>query len=178
MAELSTAARPYAKALFRLALDEGRLPAWSATLALLADTVRQPRVAELIGHPALTRPQLAALLCDALKDKLDHEGENLVRLLAEYGRLQLLPLVHEEFEAFKAAAEKRAEVNVTAAAPVDAAQQAALAEAIKRRLSLDVKMSWKTDPALLAGAIVRCGDLVIDGSVAGELERLRHAVVA
>ncbi len=178
MAELSTAARPYAKALFRLALAESRLPAWSATLALLADTAKLPQVADLIGHPALTRPQLAAMLCDVLKGKLDHEGENLVRLLAENGRLKLLPLIREEFEAFKAEAEKRAEVEVTAAAPVDAAQQTVLAEAVKRRLSLDVKMSWKTDPALLAGAIVRCGDLVIDGSVAGELERLRHVIAA
>ena len=178
MAELSTTARPYARALFKLALQESRLPAWSAALATLAQAATIPEVATLIGHPALTRPQLAALLCDALKGKLDREGENLVRLLAENGRLKLLPLIREEFEQLKAEAEKSAEVEIVTATAVDAAQQSALSEAVKRRLKLDVRVAWKTDPALIAGAVVRAGDLVIDGSVAGELDRLRNVLVA
>jgi F-type H+-transporting ATPase subunit delta len=176
--ELSTAARPYAKALFQLALEEGRLPAWSQTLGLLAQAVELPEVAQLIGHPALTRPQLAALLSGALSGKLEREGENLLRLLAENGRLALLPLIRREFEAFKAEAERRAEVEITSASPVDAAQQQALTAAVKRRLGMDVHTAWQTDPALVAGAVVRCGDLVIDGSVAGELQRLRHTLAA
>jgi len=178
MAELSTAARPYAKALFQLALSESRLPAWSQTLGTLAQAAALPEVNALIGHPALTRPQLSALLCDALKGKLDGEAENLVRLLAENGRLKLLPLIHTEFEQLKAEAEKCAEVEITTAAAVDAAQQAQLIAAIKRRLKLDVQVSWKIEPALIAGAVIRSGDLVIDGSVSGELDRLRHALAA
>jgi len=178
MAELSTAARPYARALFELALSESRLPAWSATLATLAQTAAIPEVAALIGHPALTRPQLAALLCDVLKGKLEREGENLVRLLAENGRLKLLPLIREEFEQLKAEAEKRAEVEIVTAAAVDGTQQSVLVEAVKRKLRLDVQVTWKTDPSLIAGAVVRAGDLVIDGSVSGELDRLRSVLVA
>ena len=178
MAELSTAARPYAKALFQLALDEARLPAWSQTLATLAQAVELPEVRQLIGHPALTRAQLAALLSSALSGKLDREGENLVRLLAENGRLALLPLIHEEFETFKANAERRAEVEITTATAISGEQQDALAAAVKRRLGLDVQTVWKVEPALIAGAIVRSGDMVIDGSVSGELERLRHVLAA
>ena len=178
MAELSTAARPYAKALFQLAVGESRLPAWAGTLAVLAQTAELPEVQSLICSPALTRSQLAALLCDALQGKLDREGENLVRLLAENGRLQLLPLIREEFETLKAEAEKRAEVEITTAAPVDPAQQAALRDAVKRRLQLDVQIDWKTDPSLIAGALIRAGDLVIDGTVSGELDRLRTALAA
>lgn len=178
MAELSTAARPYAKALFQLAVEESRLPAWSETLGLLAQTAGIPEVQALFGSPALTRPQLAALLCDALKGKLEREGENLVRLLAENGRMTLLPSIRDEFETLKAEAEKRAEVQITTAVAVDAAQQSALREAIGRRLQLDVQIDWKTDPDLIAGALIRAGDLVIDGSVSGELDRLRTALVA
>jgi F-type H+-transporting ATPase subunit delta len=178
MAELSTAARPYAKAVFQLAVEQSRLGDWSDMLALLARTADIPEVRRLIASPALTRPQLAALLCDALKGKLDREGENLVRLLAENGRLSLLALIRDEFEALKAAAERRAEVEIATAVPVDAAQQAALKEAIKRRLQLDVNVEWKTEPALIAGALIRAGDLVIDGSVAGQLQRLRGVLAA
>jgi F-type H+-transporting ATPase subunit delta len=178
MAELSTAARPYAKALFQLAVDESRLLAWSATMGVLAQAAGFPEVQSVIGSPALTRPQLAALLCDALQGKIDREGENLVRLLAENGRLQLLPLIRDEFETLKAEAEKRAEVQITTAVAVDAAQQAVLRDAIKRRLQLEVQIDWKTDPSLIAGALIRAGDLVIDGSVSGELDRLRNVLVA
>jgi F-type H+-transporting ATPase subunit delta len=178
MAELSTAARPYAKALFQLAVEQSRLPAWSEALGLLAQTAAIPEVQMLFSSPALTHPQLAALLCDALKGKLDREGENLVRLLAENGRLTLLPLIRDEFETLKAEAEKRAEVQITTAVPVDVAQQGSLREAIKRRLQLDVQIQWKTDPSLIAGALIRAGDLVIDGSVSGELDRLHTALVA
>jgi F0F1-type ATP synthase delta subunit len=56
------------------------------------------------------------------------------------------------------------------------AQLAALAAAIKKRLKRDVAIEWKTDESLVAGAVIRAGDLVIDGSVRGELERLATAL--
>jgi F-type H+-transporting ATPase subunit delta len=64
-------------------------------------------------------------------------------------------------------------VTCTSATPVDAAQQQALADAIRKRLAREVDVEWKTDPALIAGAVVRAGDLVIDGSAAGQLAQLR-----
>lgn len=173
-----TAARPYAKALFELAVDESRLVAWSQVLALLSEAAQQPSVAAVIGHPALTHAELANLLCEVLHGKLDAEGQNLVRLLAENGRLELIPLIRDEFEQLKAAAEKSAAVEIATATAVDAAQQQTLAEAVRRRMGLDVKVVWKTEPELIAGAVIRAGDLVIDGSASGELERLRHALAA
>jgi len=176
MAELSTAARPYAKALFQLALEEKRLADWSEILAALSALVAADDVRALIAHPALSRAELADLLAKALSTKLDGEGCNLVRLLAENGRLSLLPMICEAFEDLKATAERSAEVEVTTAVAVSADQQAKLADAVQHRLGLAVQTSWKVDPELLAGAVIRSGDMVIDGSVAGELERMRQAL--
>lgn len=178
MAELATLARPYAKAVFELARDGGRYADWSAILGGLADAVRDPKVAAWIGHPALGRGQLADDLIAALGDKLDTQARNLLKLLTEYDRLRLAPAIAAEFEALRADAERRVEVEIATAAPVDPAQQTTLVEAIKRKLGREVDVTWTTDESLLAGALIRAGDLVIDASVTGELDRLRHALIA
>ena len=178
MAELSTLARPYAKAVFELARDEKRLAEWSAMLAGLAAAVRDPGVARAIGHPSIGRGQLAEVLIEAMGTAATVQSKNLLRLLSEYNRLKLAPAIAEQFEAMRAEHERRVEVQITSAAPVDAAQQQALFAAVKKKLNRDVNVEWKTDPSLIAGAEIRAGDTVIDGSISGELARLRQALTA
>jgi F-type H+-transporting ATPase subunit delta len=177
MAEPATLARPYAKAVFELARDQGQLAEWSALLAGLAATVRDPQVAAAIGHPAIGRGQLADVLVQALGGKATADAKNLLRLLSEYNRLKLAPAIATLFEALRAEHERRVDVEIVSAAPVDAAQQKALVDAVKKKLDREVKVEWKTDPSLIAGAQIRAGDTVIDGSISGELARLRQALV-
>ncbi len=183
MAELATLARPYAKAVFELArdghVDGNRYGQWSAILGGLSQAVSDPKVAAWIGHPALGRGQLADDLIGALGDKLDPQGRNLLKLLTEYDRLKLAPAIATEFEALRAEAERRIEVEIATAAPVDDAQKTTLVDAIKRKLGgREVDVRWAQDESLLAGARITAGDMVIDASVTGELERLRHALIA
>lgn len=178
MAELSTLARPYAKAVFELARDEGKLAEWSALLAGLAKAVRDPAVSRAIGHPAVGRGQLADVLVQAAGPAATPQAKNLLKLLAEYDRLKLAPEISLQFEALKAEAEKRVEVQIATAAAVDAAQQQALVAAVKKKLDRDVNVTWTLDPSLIAGAQIRAGDTVIDGSISGELARLRQALVS
>ncbi|HVT36939.1 MAG TPA: F0F1 ATP synthase subunit delta [Nevskiaceae bacterium] len=176
MADLSTIARPYAKAVFELARESGKLKEWSAQLAAIAAVIADKQVAELVGSPALSRAQLAALLGELLKRDVNSEGQSLLRMLAENGRLKAAPLIAGQYEALRAEAELRVDVEITSAAPVAAEQQQTLASAIKKRLARDVAVEWKTDDSLIGGAVIRAGDLVIDGSVRGELERLQTAL--
>lgn len=177
MAEISTLARPYAKAVFELARDEGKLAEWSALLAGVAAAVSDKQVAAAIGHPAVGRGQLADVLVQAMGGKATDQAKNLVRLLAEYDRLKLAPGIAAQFEALRAEHERRIDVEIVSAAPVDAAQQQALVAAVKKKLNRDVNVEWKTDPTLIAGARIRAGDTVIDGSISGELARMRQALV-
>ncbi len=177
MAEPSTIARPYAEAAFRLADAQGKLADWSAVLAGIAAAVRDKQVAAAIGHPAVGRGQLADVLIQAMGGKATDHAKNLLRLLSEYDRLKLAPAIAAQFEALRAEHEKRVDVEIVSAAPVEAAQQKALVDAVRRKLDRDVNVQWKTDPSLIAGAQVRAGDTVIDGSISGELARLRQALV-
>jgi F-type H+-transporting ATPase subunit delta len=178
MAELHTLARPYAKAVFALAVESGALKQWSETLKPLAAAFSDPQIAHLIGQPALTREQLANQLDQALGSVLDQAARNFLRVLTINGRLSLLPAVAAEFEAMREEIERRIEVEITTAVVVEAAQQQLLVAAVAKKLAREVDVSWKVDDALIGGAMVRAGDLVIDGSVAGELDRLRHALAA
>lgn len=178
MAELSTLARPYAKAVFELARDEKRLADWSTLLSGLAAAVSDPKVAGAIGHPAIGRVQMAEVLVEALGSSGTEPAKNLLRLLCENRRLSLAPAIASEFEALRAAYEKRVDVDIISAAPVDEAQQVQLLDAVCKKLNRDVKVTWKIDASLIAGAQIRAGDTVIDGSISGELERLRQALTA
>lgn len=175
MSEQATLARPYARAVFDLARDGGDFAPWSEALNALAAAVESDEVAVLIGHPALTRAQLGEALVEALKDA-DEAVRNLVRLLAENGRLRLVPAIRDGYEALRAEAESRIDVQVVTASEADEALRKDLAAAIGKRLAREVDVSWAVDETLIGGAVIRAGDTVIDGSVAGELDRLRQTV--
>lgn len=178
MADLSTLARPYAKAAFELAREGGRFKQWGDTLNALAEAVKSPTLAGLIGHPALFKGDLADALAKPMSADLGAEGSALVRLLVENNRLKVAPFIAEQYEALRAEAESRVDVEITSAAEIPAAQKEKLADAVGKRLARDVVVSWKTDESLVAGAVIRAGDLVIDGSVKGELEKLKTALAA
>lgn len=176
MADLSTLARPYAKAAFELAREEGKFQQWGEALNALAAAVKSPELAGLISHPSLFKDDLADALSKGLGDALGREAAALVKLLVDNKRLPAAPFIAEQYDALRAEAESRVDVEITSAAEVPAAQQEQLTSAVSKRLSRRVVVSWKTDGSLLAGAVIRAGDLVIDGSISGELEKLRTAL--
>jgi F-type H+-transporting ATPase subunit delta len=133
MAEKSTIARPYAKALFELALEDKKLDAWSQALGMAAAVVADPRVKKLLTSPHLTTEQLADLVIDICGKILDVEGQNFIRVLASNRRLGLLPEIDVIFEKLKAEFENVVDVTVTSAAPLSAEQQQAYASALHQR---------------------------------------------
>lgn len=177
MAELSTLARPYAKAVFELAQAAKSYPAWSKQLADIAEVVALPAFDKAIHAPGVAKSALAAVLIDALKSQLDGQGQSLVKLLAENNRLEVAPALAAQYEALRAEAEARVAVEITTAAPVADAQKAQLSAAVSKKLNRAVDISWATDAELLAGARIKAGDLVIDGSASGELERLKAVLL-
>jgi F-type H+-transporting ATPase subunit delta len=178
MADKLTIARPYARAAFQEARGEDRLAQWSDSLKVAAQVVKDPRVENLLGNPQVTPEQLAQFLIDIAGPALGEHGANFVRTLAENRRLAHLPEISEQFEALKDEAQGVADVTVTSAAALDAAQEQKLSAALEKRLKRKVRLHTQVDPAIIGGAIVRAGDLVIDGSIATRLERIAYELTA
>jgi F-type H+-transporting ATPase subunit delta len=176
MAEILTIARPYAHAAFLFADSHQALKEWSGMLEFLAVVAADPEMTELIENPRLTETQLAELFIGIGADRLDENCHNFIRLLAENRRLKLLPEIAALFEIQRRDAEKSIRAELITAFPVTAAQQAAVTAALKQRLGREIELECISDATLLGGAIIRAGDLVIDGSVRGKLERLGNSL--
>ena len=177
MAELITVARPYAQAAFEFASAEHALKDWSEMLSLLAAIADDAAMHELINSPHLTETQLADLFIQVAGENLNDNCVNFVRVLASNGRLLLLPEIAALFEIDRRAAEGTVQAQLVTAFPASESQQAEVIASLRKRLGRDVELSCSTDAELLGGAIIRAGDLVIDGSVRGKLQRLGTALI-
>ena len=176
MAELSTLARPYAKAAFEFARDNSALAQWSDMLVTAGQIAQQAKVAELLASPSLTSGQMADTFCGLCGDELTAQAVNFIGALAKNKRLLLLPQISEQFQALKAQQEQTVEVDVTSAFELSEAEEAQLAQAFSTKLSRDVKLSSTVDASLIGGVVVRAGDTVIDGSVRSKLAQLADVV--
>jgi F-type H+-transporting ATPase subunit delta len=172
MTDKTTIARPYARAAFAAAEAHGYLATWSDALRAAATVVADPRVENVLGNPRVTFEQLADFVIGIVGGKLGAEWDELVLMLAQNRRLALLPEIATLFNALKDEAEGVVDVTVTAATELDAKQQETLTAALTRRLKREVRLHSKVDAALIGGAVIRAGDLVIDGSLRTRLERL------
>jgi len=176
MAETLTIARPYAQAAFLFASEHHALKDWSEMLELLAAVASDPTMAQVIDNPQLTETQVADLFISIGGERIDEKCQNFIRLLAENGRLQLLPDIAAAFEVQRREAEHTVQAQLVTAYPASESQKDAVIAALKKRLERDIELDCTTDSSLLGGAIIRAGDLVIDGSVLGKLERLGNAL--
>jgi F-type H+-transporting ATPase subunit delta len=177
MAEITTIARPYAQAVFELAKAGNDFAGWSDALRLLALIATDPEAARWLASPRVAADQKAALLVDVAGDRLVPAGKNLVKVLARNQRLPALAEIARLYEALRNEAEGVVEAEMISAQPVTEEQQARVAAALKARLGREIHLACRTDASLLGGAVIRAGDLVIDGSARGKLGRLAGALI-
>ena len=177
MSDFDTAARPYARALFELASDEGSLQAWQEILQLASAVASNADMQAMFELPSMLAKDQAELFLSvmaAVKDAPEQtpDFKNLVALLAENDRLAGIPAITAAFETLKQEAEGKIEVQVISAQKLTTQQQDAMAKSLAKKLGKEVSMTAEVDESLIAGAIIHAGDMVIDGSVRGRLDKL------
>ena len=177
MAELTTVARPYAKAAFQFALDSGKLDDWSSMLGFVTQVVAEESVAAYLEGPTLTAEQRAAALTKLCSDNVDTDMNNFISLLSANDRLSALPSIAELYEELKAEQEKSVDVNIASAFPLSEAESKSFAAALEKKLNRQVNIEVEVDDSLIGGVIIRAGDMVIDGSVKGKLSQLAETVI-
>ncbi|RJG12736.1 F0F1 ATP synthase subunit delta [Pseudomonas cavernicola] len=176
MAELTTLARPYAKAAFEYAQAHQQLANWSAMLGLAAEVSQDDTMQRVLTAPRLTSTDKATTFIEVCGDKFDAKVQNFLHVISENNRLELLPEIAELFELLKAEQEKSVDVDVTSAFALNEEQQDKLAKVLSARLGREVRLHAAEDATLIGGVVIRAGDLVIDGSVRGKLAQLAEAL--
>lgn len=177
MAEKTTVARPYALAAFGLAKESDELAKWSEMLQFAALVASDPAMQNYIGNTQISRDELGKLFLSVCEGQLNELGSNFIKVLVDNRRLDVLPHIAMLYEQHRAEAERTVEAEVISAFPLSEAQQSMLVEKLKRRLGRSVTLVAKVDSNLIGGAIVRAGDLVIDGSVNSQIDKLAQTLM-
>lgn len=172
----TTIARPYAKAVFQLATEQGALAHWSDQLSCIGCITAHESVQWMVSAPDVSPEQLIDLLLTVAGDQLDPQGVALVKVLVRNRRLQLMPEVIELYERRRAEAEGVHRVSVQTAVALSEKDSEAITQALSTRFGGRVELQVTVDQSLLGGALVRIGDLVIDGSLSGRLAHLTQAL--
>lgn len=176
MAGTSSLARPYARAVFELAQESKDLKSWSEALAFLAALMSDESIQALVNNPRVEQERLQELFDDLCGDRVPEGGRNLLRLMMANDRLLLMPDVAAQYERLRSEAEGSVDAEVRSAKPMSDEQKNQLSKALEKRLGRKINMTVHEDATLLGGAVIRAGDLVIDGSAKGRLEKLASAL--
>ena len=172
-------ARPSANAAFEYACHNKQLANWSVALSILAKVTADTKVIALLKNPQLDSKKLGDMLIDAMDQGfLDNALKNLIVLLAIKQRLIILPELFQLFEEYRSVYEKTVQAKIISAFPVSPEQQDKLATALKIRLQRNIMIDNEIDPALLGGAMIKVGDLVIDGSAKNTFSKLLNYLSA
>ncbi|HHO59053.1 MAG TPA: F0F1 ATP synthase subunit delta [Thiotrichales bacterium] len=177
MSDYTTAARPYANAVYDLAAeqsakDSGALQSWGDALTNLATIVADERIGDLLDNPDINRQQKGDFIIQLLGDKLTTQQQNLVRLMAENGRLKLMPDVARQYEVACAKAENKIEAEVISAFELSAEQTSEITNTLKNKLGCEITLSTTVDESLIGGVVIKAGDTIIDASMKSQLESL------
>lgn len=187
MADNNTIARPYARAAFAVAREEKALDELSASLNVAKELLSDGRIEKFLANPALNDEKRLAFLTELFAKAVgtdsvfagsSQHGLNFLKVLLEFGRVPVLPEIADHFDKLKAQVENTVDVTITSAAPLSSKQQETVAGALKERFGRDVTLFTEIDENLIGGAVIRAGDVVIDGSVRARLEGLAHALTA
>ena len=176
MAELTTLARPYAKAVFKAAQDQNAVDQWDQALAFAAMVAADQEVKNILANPGLSEQRKAELFADCFEEPLPEALRNFLLILAENKRLPLLPEISALFSLYRADLERTVKLKVSTAFEMTEEQQQKLIEALSKKLERKVTLEAAVDQSLIGGAIVNTGDLVIDASVRGKLAKMARAL--
>ena len=177
MAENSTIARPYAQAAFDIAQAKNEFAFWSDMLELAATVSSDNNMAEAIASPHIKDEDLVGLFLDVCGVKLNEDGKNFIRVLAENKRLNILSDIANVYEQYRADAEGTVDAEIVSAFELSDAQQQNLVASLKKRLGREISLTTRVDDSLIGGAIIRAGDMVIDGTVTRHLDDLTHSLM-
>lgn len=177
MADHASAARPYAKAVFELAQENKSFEAWGVALNKLAAISKDESFGDLINDPRVTQNKVLELLVELMGGELPEGGKNFLQLILKNRRTDALQDVAQQFNALVAKAQATINAQVVSAKALSKEQRAALTTALEARLGLKVELEETVEASLVGGAIVKAGDLVIDGSAKGRLEKLTTALM-
>jgi len=171
----TAAAKRYAKAIFELAQDEGKVEEWNRRLAQVSEIISDPEVARVLTNPTLSTEQRMALVSDLFDSG---EATNLAKLLIESGRVRDVEAIARELQHLTDEAEDRLRATVTTAVELSSKDRDRVADELSKQMGKEIHLDVVVDPRILGGLKLQYGDRLVDASVATRLQQLRRRLAA
>jgi len=173
----STYARAFADVVFDAKLDAARAIGGLRQIAtLFNESVELRRVWENPAVPADQKRKLLDVIVQ--RDGIEKPVRNLIAVLIDHRRLTFLPRIVEQLEKELDARLGFTDAQISSARELGDAEKRALESQIAKSTGKKVRASYGLDPSLLGGAVVRIGSTIYDGSVKGQLERIKEAITS
>jgi F-type H+-transporting ATPase subunit delta len=173
----AAAARRYARAVFELAEQEGRVDEWGHRLAAIRELLSDPGVGAVLTNPTIPNDQRMALVSDA-PHVLEPESTNLAKLLIESNHVHDVAGIEEEFQRLADEAAGRVRATVTTAVELTSEDRDRVEDELSKRLGKEIRMRVVVDPRILGGLKLQYGDRLVDASVSTRLQQLRRRLAA
>ncbi|HVB96475.1 MAG TPA: ATP synthase F1 subunit delta [Chloroflexota bacterium] len=173
----SGVARRYAQAVYDIAREEQDIDGWLHDLHVIATVLREPTLKALLDNPGVSFEQKSQVIEDSFS-ALGPKRRNLVQLLVENGRVNLIDQILTAYGAEVNRARGIVTARVSTAVPMSPSEIEAIANHLASMTGLKVVVTPDVDPSLIGGFVARIGDRLIDGSVVGRLAALRARVMA
>lgn len=172
MANITTIARPYAKAVFELARQTGSFAHWSRMLEFLTLVVHNKQANKLIRNQAIMPQTKADFINTIAPDQLNSDGQNLVKELAHNRRLLIIPVLYKLFDDMRKEFEHRVTLQVFLASELEKTEIAKLRDDFAKLVQGEVTLLPEIDPSLIGGGKLKIGDRVLESSIKGSLQQL------
>lgn len=174
----SVIAQKYAVALLQVAKDQKTVDAISAEMHAIQLIVEaNESLKSTLEHPRVKAGEKLDVLRRALKDKLSGTMENFLMLLILKKRIKHLTAVADHFEKLCYEMKGKTIARVLSAQPLSASQKQALTEKLSQMFGTSVELREEVKPGLIGGIMIYLGDQRMDGSVLGQLERMKQRLL-
>ena len=173
-------ARRYARALFELCQPEQMETRREALHTLSAAWTENRELRLALSNPGITISDREAIVRDLAAKALagDAALANFLALLLTNGRISVLPQAATIFSDMVDASKRRLALEVVSAFDLSGQERASFEEKVRAQSGGMASITWRTDASLIGGLIIRAGDLELDGSVNGALEKIRTELAA
>jgi len=169
-------AQVYARALFEVASEQGKLDLVREQLGQFADALGEHRdLAVFFFSPYFSTEEKKQGLHGAVEGA-DPAIVNFLETLLERHRMPVIFRIRQQYEALWDEENKLLPVEVTSAVGLDEATVQSIGDRIGEQTGQRVELTSKVDPAILGGIVLRVGNSILDASIKHRLDQLRKHV--
>ena len=172
MIELSPLARPYAKAIFTAALDDGKHEAVAQDLALLSAVSQTKEIANLIQDPQLSKEQIASTIIGLADGEVGDLSNKMLELLADNKRLNLIETINVCYQELLEQHNKTSSILVNVADQPSEDNKKIIIEKLLEEHGEGSNVEFSKDPSIMGGLSIKIGDETLDLSIRGKVKKL------